>query len=451
MNDFAIFVSFYIVYDAKLLYNIFAFLSREEKDVKNLSKKKHRLEYKWVITVLSFLMVMTVLGFCSSSKSIFISAVCDALDFTRSGFSLNETARYISTATVNVFFGALIYKYGAKKLICAGFISLIASMLIYSLSTSIFGFVVGGVFLGIGLSFTTTTMVGAIVNKWWKKNNGTVMGLVLASNGIGSTVAIQILTPVIHASDPFAYRNAYRLVAIILSVVFLLILVFFKNEPKSSELNENARAAAPEKKKTYYKSVLKTPYFYLAAICIFISGMVLQSMYGITAPLLEDAGIGSNTVANVLSVASMMLFVTKFGIGFIYDRTGIRATISLCYACSVIAVILLLLVSAGKGSPLAFVYAVVVSIALPLETIMLPIYAKGLFDEKSFNTALGLFVSVNTAGYATGAPLANLCYDLSGSYKISLIVSAVIMVFALVLMHFVITIAKRKRKRTQFS
>ena len=414
-------------------------------------KKKIKIEYKWIIIILLFLMVMTALGFCSSSKSIFISAVCNALGLTRSGFSFNETARYISTATVNIFFGAFMHKYGAKKLICAGFISLITSMMIYSFSTSILGFIVGGVFLGIGLSFTTTTMVGAIVNKWWKKNSGTIMGLVLASNGIGSTIAIQILTPIIHAGDPFAYRTAYRLVAIILSVVFLLILIFFRNESKDTEINENTHISEQKKEKTYYKDILKTPYFYLAAICIFISGMVLQSIYGITAPLLEDAGIGSNTIANVLSVASMMLFVTKFGIGFIYDRTGIRITISLCYACSILAIFLLLLIYTVSGTLLAFIYAVIVSIALPLETIMLPIYARGLFEEKNFNTALGLFVSVNTAGYAMGAPLANLCYDLSGSYAIALISSAVLMIFALVLMHFVITIAKRKRKETMLN
>jgi len=63
----------------------------------------------------------------------------------------------------------LIAKFGAKKLILAGFASLIASMLIYSQSTNVFGFYIGGIFLGIGLSWTTTTMVGSVINKWCKK------------------------------------------------------------------------------------------------------------------------------------------------------------------------------------------------------------------------------------------------------------------------------------------
>ena len=63
-------------------------------------------------------------------------------------------------------------------------------------------------------------------------------------------------------------------------------------------------------------------------------------------------------------------------------------------------------------------YGVLSPFALPLETIMLPIYASEFSEEKSFNKILGIFVSLNTAGYAVGAPVANLCYDITGSYDI---------------------------------
>lgn len=134
-----------------------------------LKKMQSNPSYLWVIVSISCLMVLTVLGFCSSSKSIYISPVCNALGISRSAFSVNDSCRYIATAVVNIFFGALIAKFGAKKLILAGFASLIASMLIYSQSTNVFGFYIGGIFLGIGLSWTTTTMVGSVINKWCKK------------------------------------------------------------------------------------------------------------------------------------------------------------------------------------------------------------------------------------------------------------------------------------------
>ena len=413
--------------------------------MKSFSEFKKNFDYKWVIVVLSCFMVFIALGFCSSPKSIFLIPVCDALGISRSAFSLSDSARYITTSVVNMFFGTLIYKFGAKKLICAGFLSLIASMLTYSFAPNAAVICIGGALLGLGLSFTTTTMVGAIVNKWCKKNKGTIMGLALASNGIGAAIALQILEPIIYSGDAFAYRNAYRLVAVILAVTLVIIMIFFKNAPEKKG-SEEIVTSAPAKKKPDYKAILKTPYLYPAAIFIFTAGMVLQSVHGINAPLLTDAGIATADIKNILSVSALFLFITKFGVGFIYDKTGVRHTSTICYASAIVSVTILFIVSNNGNMFLAYLYTAFSALALPLETIMLPIYARELFGEKRFNEALGIFASVNTAGYAVGAPLSNLCYDLFGNYDVCLYASAILMAIALVTVHIVITVSKKAQK-----
>ena len=406
-----------------------------------MEKKKFQFDYKYVIIALCCIMVFTTLGFCSSPRSIFIVAVTEALGITRSAFSLSNSARYITTAIVNMFFGTLIYKFGPKKLICAGFISLISSMLVFSFAPNAFILCVGGVLLGLGFSFTTTTMVGAVVNKWCKKNKGTIMGLALASNGIGAAIALQILSPIIQ-KEVFAYKNAYRLVAIILAAVMLLIMIFFRSAPKGVDIREGATA---KKQKPDYKAILKTPYLYPAAFFIFSAGMVLQSVHGISAPLFQDSGMSMDTVTNILSLSSLFLFFTKFGVGFIYDRLGVRHTSTICYTSSMISVILLFIVSQTANIPLAYAYTAFAALALPLETIMLPIYARELFGEKRFNEALGIFASVNTAGYAVGEPLSQLCFDLFGNYNVCIYISVAMMIIALVVVHIVITVAKKQQ------
>ncbi len=286
--------------------------------------KKTKLDYKWIIILLSGLMVMTVLGFCSSSRGIFITPICDALNIKRSTFSINSSCRYITTSVVNVFFGILIAKFGAKKLICAGFVSLIISMLLYAYGTNVFVFYLGGIFLGMGLSWTTTTMVGSVVNKWCAENKGTIMGFVLASNGIGAAIAIQILNPVIN-SGTFGYRNAYKLITLILIVVLVLILIFFKNNPVNvSKNNDNIKQKHGD---IYigipFNEAIKKPYFYAALFCIFVSGMILQSVTGISTPLFNDVGLDKNYIATVLSVHSIFLTISKFSTGIIYDKFGL--------------------------------------------------------------------------------------------------------------------------------
>ena len=412
--------------------------------------KKKRINYSWVIIVISALMVCVVLGFCSSARKFYLTPITDALHIEKSLYSINDSCRFVATAVVNLFFGFLIGKFGAKKLISAGFVCLISSCLIYSFATNIFVFYIGGALLGIGLSWTTTTMVGYVVNKWCSSNRGTIMGLILATNGIGGWMAAKLLTPIIH-SGVFGYQNAYRLVALILLGVFVLVIIFFKNSPKGAE---GETANAPKKKGRgqswvgiEYSDAVKKAYLYSALVCIFLTGMILQSITGIDVSHMEAVGLEEKFFSNVAGIGLFILSFSKFFTGFLYDRFGLRTTTNICMIAAVISIFSLANVSVSlTGKFLAWEYAVLSSIALPLETIMLPIYASDLFGEKSFNKILGLFVSVNTAGYALGAPVSNLCFDITGSYNVALYVCCGLMLAVMITMNGVISASNKQRK-----
>ncbi len=418
-------------------------------------KRVFTFSYSWVIVALSFLTVCIALGFCSSAKSLFIAPITEALSISRSAFSINDSCRYIASAVINLFFGVLVARFGPKKLMCAGLMSLIVSMLLYSVAGTVWVFYIGGVFLGIGFSWTTTTMVGYVVNIWCRENRGTVMGAILAANGIGAAVAMQILSPIIYEEgNPFGYRSAYRLVALILCILCVLVLFFFKDKPK--EMTESV--PAPGKKKSRgrswegveYSEALKKAYFYSALLCVFLMGVVLQGIVGVGAPLMKDMGIHPDDVANILSWHAIALTAFKFLSGVLYDKFGLRFTSNICLITGVIVVFLLTLVNATPaGIACAWIYSIFSSLALPLETIMVPIFASDLFGQKAYNKILGLFTSVSTAGFAVGTPIANLCYDITGTYNLALYVGCGIMVAVTVVMQFVISAADRKRRAVE--
>ena len=408
-----------------------------------------KFNYAWIIIALCFLMVFTCLGFVSSNRSLYLTSITSALNIKRSVFSISDSLRFISTAIINIFFGTLISKFGTKKLIGAGFIALIASVLIQAYATNILAFYFAGILLGIGFSWTTTTMVGCVVNKWCKENRGTIMGAILASNGLGGALAAQIVTPIIkQKSNPFGYRQAYLLVASILLIVGILIVIFFKENPPGEK---NSNAIVHKKKgrgQTWvgitFKEAVKRPYFYISAVCIFCTGMVLQGISGIAAAHLEDVGLDAGFIATVLSIHSLALAGFKFLTGFLYDKFGLRVTMTICDIAAVVVMLSLSVVSnSSTGAILAVIYGVFSSLALPLETIMLPIFASDLFGEREFNKIMGIFVSINVAGYAVGIPIMNVIFDVMGTYIPALIGSAILMTAVTVLFQFALTSANK--------
>ena len=413
---------------------------------------KKKFDYSWVIIALCFMTVCISLGFCSSGRTMYLTAITDALGIPRSAFSLNDTFRYVTTTVMSVFFGALVNKFGAKKLMCAGFICLIGFALLNSFAEELWVFYIAGILLGMGLSWTGTTMMSVVVNRWCKKNKGTVTGAILAANGLGGAVSVQILSPIIfEEGNAFGYRNSYRLVAIILAVMLALIIVFFREAPKGETI---APVSGKKKKKARgagwvgmeYSDAMKKPYLYLALVCMTLTGMSLQGLGGISTPHMYDIGMDKAFVATLLTISSLCLLCSKFLVGFMYDKTGMKITMNICLFSSFVSLLGLVFISNTPfGQVLALIRIVFGAIALPLETVMLPLYASELFGNKCFDKTVGLFSAASTAGFALGSPFANLCYDIFGDYNVPFIVFGVMMLFVTVTMQFVLHAANRDR------
>ena len=417
--------------------------------------KNKKFDYKWVVIAMCFLMVMISLGFTSSTKSLFPDEIANDLGVERSLVSLGESCRYITTSVVNLFFGFLVIKFGPKKLICVGFTLLISSMLLYSFANQLIVIYIAGSLLGAGLSFTSTTMVGYMVEIWCSENKGTIMGAVLASNGLGGAVALQVVGRMINPEVIGSYRNAYRFIAMILAVTFVILLIFLRDKPKDYDETKPKKVQKTKKRGQNWVGVefsdaVHKFYFWGALVCIFFSGLILQGTHGIVKMHLLDVGIDYSRILNLLSFGAIILASAKFFTGFVYDRFGLRITATTCTAISIVTTFILAFIKGDSlGFALAIVYTIVSQYALPLETVMLPIYASDLFGKKSYPKILGLFVSVNTAGFAAGAPLMNLCYDIFGSYVPALILVGCIMVVILVLLQFVISSAQKEKKRIE--
>ena len=416
-------------------------------------RQKKKMGYTPVIIGLCFLMVFTCLGFCSSPKSLFIVPVTENLGIDRSTYSRNDSCRYIATSVINIFFGSLLHRFGPRKLIAAGFTSLALSSLLYAVAENVFTIYLGGCLLGIGLSWTTTTMVGSVVNRWCFEKKGTIMGAILAANGLGGALATQIVSPIIE-SGAEGYRKAYVTVAVILLCVGLLITVLFRDKPAdapdSAENTSKSKKRGATHEGLEFSKAKRKAFFYIAAACIFVTGLVLQGITGVAAAHLKDAGLDAGFVATILSVHSLTLAFFKFSTGIIYDKFGLRVTTGICCMTAVVVMILLSMVTNTIiGMTFAVIYATFSSLALPLETIMLPIYAGDLFGERSFNQVLGIFVSVNTAGYALGAPLINLCYDKFGTYVPGFYAGAALMLLVTIGVQTAITLASKARREAE--
>lgn len=417
--------------------------------------KKSSFDYKWVILCVCFMMNFVCLGFCSSNKGLYLSAITEALGIKRSLFSINDSFRYVSTALINLFFGTLVYRFGFRKMACFGFGCLIASMLIYAFAEHIIVFYIGGTLLGMGMSFTTTTMTGSIIRRWFKADIGRYTGIVFAANGIGGALSAQLITPLIfQEGNPFGYRTSYIMVACVVLVTGVIVVSLLRERPKDQPVT-----AIPVKKRNArgkswdglpFETVKKRPYFYMVAAGTLLTGFILQGIGGVYAAHLKDVGIDSNYLATVASIYSLVLTVSKILVGLIYDKKGLRFILLMCQSATVVAFVALLVINASlTGKILAIVFCVLYALALPLETLVIPLVVNDVFGTASYDRALGIMTAMNYAGYALGTPVVNLCYDTFGSYRPAFIAFIILMPIIAIVFQIAISGVDKDKKMLQ--
>ena len=402
----------------------------------------------WLTIALCFVMIFCGLGLWAQ-KGLFTVPITEALNIDRTLYSFANTIRYVVTAIVNIFFGYLVNKFGSRKLILVGFTALTLAPFLYGIANNVWLIYLGGACLGIGFSFASTAIVGYVVNKACRKNKGTIMGLVLCANGAAGAIVALIITPIIGAGK-FGYRNAFYLLTAISFVALVILLIFFR-EPVLKEKPEEFKDEK-EKKENWegieFSVAKKKTYFYLACICILFTGILLTGVTSNYAAHMTDRGVSSERLAVIAVIYSSALAVFKFANGFMYDKFGLRITITLDFIAALGSFLVLYFIDDSPASVyLGIVYAILAGMALPLETVILPIYAKDLFGQKSFAKVLGIFVSLNQVGYALGDPMMNLSFTLTGSYDTGIIISIVLVVVTIIGIQFVINSANKIKKQ----
>lgn len=418
-------------------------------------KQRIKFDYKWVILAVCFLMVFICLGFCSSTKSLYLDVITVKMDLDRAEFALNDSARFISSAIINLFFGTLLYKYGVRKLTAFGFIMLIASMLTYAFAPNVYVFCLGGALLGIGLTFTTTTMASSVIRRWFHKDIGKYTGLVLAANGVGGAVATKILLPIIGSKTQIfghtGYKVSYLLVSAILLILGIIMVIFLRERPKNATIETTPSNKKKSRGSSWvgmdFNTARKRPYFYIVVLIVFLTGFSIQGISGVYAAHMKAMGLEAS-LSNILFVFHLVFTAAKILVGVIYDKFNLRKVLIVCESAAIASFLILAFINGTTvGIIFGFVYAVTFAFAMPLETLVIPLVANDLFGNANYDKILGFLIAANYSGYALGAPIVNKCYDLFGTYQQVLIVLAGVMLLSMITFQFIITAANKDKAK----
>jgi len=400
-----------------------------------------RFSYKWIIAAACFGMVFLCDGFAGGYRGLFLTAVSDGLGIRRTLVAVGESCRFLAGVGIGVFYGPLTARFSARKLICFGFLVLIGSLLLFSCTETVYTFWMAGALMGLGMSFVSTTMASSLIRQWFDKNVGSIMGIVSAASGMGSALGSQIISPILYSGDPNGFRTAYRITALVVAVVAAVLIPLLQDNrqniiPAQKPYLEKTEAEKKNRKGNSEWSV------YVIAGCVFFCAASIMGVNSIYASHMLDMGVSAETVGTAAGILSLTLIGSKLLVGILFDKLGLRPVLGICQAAALSAFAILLFLQ-GNGVA-ALTFPIVFAIALPLETIMIPLIVSDMFGREVYNRYLGIFTAVTGAGFTVAAPLSNLIFDACGSYKPAIWGYGGIMILVSAVLHITITWKKRR-------
>lgn len=383
-----------------------------------------KIQYWFAILTSCLIMIAVSLG--TTGLSFFVQPVTEDLGFDRSSFTLYFTFIALVGIISMPIIGRTINRWGSKRLITLGGIWTAIGFLWLSRSSTLISFYAAGMFIGIMLFASTNMAAIIIINTWFAAKKGLILGVVMASTGVGGGM-LGIVMP--WFIDEYGWRNGYLLLGglfFLLTVppaIFLLknspqqvgLLPYGKEITKEMTANQTGIVNIAETGVPYTKA-LKSIQFYALYLAIALYSLVIGFIQHIPAYLTEK-GFSSGEAGVLVSILMVSMIFSKIMIGFLNDHFNsivALTTIIIFYMAALIIIpsygifgvltVAMILMSFGTGAP----------------TVLPPLIASKVFGQKDYAGIWSVLITAGSLGMAIGTPLWGVSYDLMGTYNVAI-------------------------------
>ena len=321
------------------------------------------------------------------------------------GWSAGELAfaatLFLATQTVAFpITGWLLDRLGSRRVACAS-IALFGIILIGLSRMSGALAVFYGMTSLLGLTSAATNFVAyaGVISTWFDRRRGLAIGLTASSQAIG-LMTIPLLTRKLAVlsgwSSPLLALGCLELF-VCLPAVWLLV----REKPNLQPGGPKGRAAIPDG--ATLASILRSSVFWRILACTSLEGLAIYAVLPNTVFILgRTAGLGSDAIAGVISLAGAAFLIGRVGFGFLLDRMQARWLFLLLLG--LLACGLLFYAFAGSIDGVR-VGAILLGAAGGGQTDLMPYVASRYFGTQSVSTVFGLLLLGFFASAAVGPVL----------------------------------------------
>ena len=398
-----------------------------------MPKEKGKMFYGWWVVVGLFFST-----FCGAWGR-FILSVCGPAISRDTGWSTSDImlsltiALFVYSIAVLIV-GRLVDKIGGRRVITIGSICLMVGFALLSMSNELWQiYIVHGVLLAIAVSMTHTVPVQGLGRKWFIKRSGLVGGLLIGAFSISTAILSPVLT---QSAATIGWRTTSLIAMAFGAVVLLFALFVIRNTPESMGLRpygaeeETSDKDAPiEEVNIPPNKAIRTVPFWGLCLAFGLIGIPIQGLLTNLIFWGEATGMEPGSAGLVLTAYCLPAIFAKLIWGTLGDKYGKR---KMQIIGQVLCIIVMLASWLWVESTLSlFILGVAFGLVYGNIALLIP-YMGDIFGRKSIGTLTGYVTAAHGLFGAIGPFLWGKIFDVTGTYNLACLISAVVYFLVLI-------------------
>ena len=366
----------------------------------------------------------------ASTFSIFVGPIRLETGWSQSAAFAALIAVTFTAALMSPLMGAIVDRFGAKRVILVGFVCEIAIFASFALQGPDIGSFYLRYFLLSAFALGTTHVAFArVITLWFDRRRGLALGIALSGVGIGGFIWPLFVQAMIEA---YGWRTAYLLLAGAIGAIALpTISWLLRDDPASlgqrpdgdADESRGGTAAQPVTGITLGVAV-RSRTFWLILLTFFVIGFAIQSALMHLVPLLTSRGISPMAAAIAQSMMFLAVTTGRLVTGWLMDRF-FAPHVALAFLLAPIAGLAMLAMEIPDG--LAVVAALMIGLAVGAEVDVLAYLNSRYFGMLHFSRIYGSFYGIYSLSGGVG-PLATAMIVERGGYSAAMFTLCVLLV-----------------------
>ena len=383
-------------------------------------KRRKKLHPAWWMLAGCILLQAGATGILANCQSVFYSSISGELGISNGAMSLFSTMRTCAIALAAFALPVLYRKVKLRALLTAlsllacGFFmaeSLFSDILHWYLIAIPFGLVCGGL---------VTAPATLVINNWFRKKAGLVLGFALAASGVAGAMIAPLCSSLILS---LGWRTAIALVGLLALLLQLpataLILRLTPQEvgcdPYGAEEGDEAAGKADGAAQAQISPLAsRASVLIFCALLVILPYSVIQTSCHYTL-FAEQEGLGLAVAANFTSLCMVGNTAGKLLLGVINDRRGAWFT---TITAEIVIVVSMILFGSGTTNVLIlYAAALLMGLSYSLGAMQPALLARQIYAGQ-YTKRYSLLLAVGTLSGALIDLSIGVASDLLGSYRL---------------------------------